>query len=171
MLRMILLFLEKELGRAGMSPCKEATSVSGELFRLDAKAEGEELAIGGWRSRDVSRTRDAPWFAVLLNRRNAPWAFAKGEAFRTIAALELLGALVGLMVLGPEPGRASESVDTLVLTCGTDNRSNNFLLDRMITTRYPLAVVLMDWLPSHMSGTRHCEPDGYRVCKIKKLTT
>jgi len=71
-----------------MSPCRGATNDSGELFRLDAKAEGEEVPIG-WRSRDVSRTRDAPWFAVLLNRRNAPWAFAKGEAFRTIAALEL----------------------------------------------------------------------------------
>ena len=58
------------------------------------------------------------------------------------------------MVLGPEPGRASESVDTLVLTCGTDNRSNSFLLDRMITTKYPLAVVLMEVAAqSHVRNT------------------
>ena len=113
-----------------MWPCRGATFDSGEHFRLDAKAEGEEVAIGGWRSRDVARTREAPWFAVRLNRRNAPWVFGKGEAFRTIAALELLGALVGLMVFGPEPRKVAETVDTLVLTCDTDNRSNSFLLDR-----------------------------------------
>ena len=127
-----------------MSPCRGATGDSGESFRLDAGAAGKEVTIGGWRSRGVDRTRDALWFAVKLNRRNAPLAFARGEAFRTIAALELLGALAGLMVLGPEPGRAANSIDTLVPTCGTDNRSNSFLLDRMITAKFPLAVVLME---------------------------
>ena len=58
------------------------------------------------------------------------------------------------MVLGPEPGRASNSIDTLVLTCGTDNRSNSFLLDRMITTKFPLAVVLMEVAAqSHLRNT------------------
>ena len=30
------------------------------------------------------------------------------------------------------------------LSCGTDNQGNSFLLDRMLTTKYPLAVVLME---------------------------
>ena len=38
-------------------------------------------------------------FAVELTRVNAPWAFARGEPFCTIASLELLGALVGVIVL------------------------------------------------------------------------
>jgi hypothetical protein len=49
---------------------------------------------------------------VSLDRRNAPWAFAKGESFRTIAALELLGALVGLMVLVVGPVAKSVSILT-----------------------------------------------------------
>ena len=153
MLLLILKFLFDELGRSRMSSCRGSTTDLGELFRLDAKAEGEDVAIGGWLSRGVSRTRDAPWFAVRLNRRNAPWAFSRGEAFRTIASLELLGALVGLMVLGPKPELKKELIGTLLMTCGTDNRSNSYLLDRMITTKYPLGVVLMELAAqSHLRG-------------------
>ena len=39
-------------------PCR-AKDV-GEVFRLDAKAEGEEVAIGGWRSIRTKRTEDSP---------------------------------------------------------------------------------------------------------------
>ena len=31
----------------------------GEVFRLDAKAEGENVAIGGWRCREGRPTREA----------------------------------------------------------------------------------------------------------------
>ena len=74
----------------------------GEVFRLDAKAEGDKVVIGGWRCAGASSTKEAAWFAVKLDSRNAPWAFSPGEPFRTIASLELLVVLVGLMVLVPE---------------------------------------------------------------------
>ena len=45
---------------------------------------------------------------------------------------------MGLMVLGPKSELKKELIGTLLMTCGTDNRSNSFLLDRMITTKYPL---------------------------------
>ena len=77
-------------------------------------------------------------------RRNAPWAFARGEAFRTIASLELLGALVGLMVLVPDDLLRAETVGTATFTCGTDNQGNSFVLDKLLTTKYPLGVVLME---------------------------
>ena len=144
MLLLVMQFLETELGRSHMVTCKGGTKDLGELFRLDAKAEGEDVAIGGWLCRGISRTRDAPWFAVRLNRRNAPWAFSRGEAFRTIASLELLGALVSLMVLGPVPAGCESLIGTMSFTCGTDNRSNTYLLDKMMTTKYPLGVVLME---------------------------
>ena len=79
--------------------------------------------------------------AVRLNRRNAPWAFSHGEAFRTIAPLELLGALVGLMVLGLVPRRCESLVGTLMFTCGTDSRSNTYFLEWITTTKYPFGVV------------------------------
>ena len=61
-----------------------------------------------------------------------------------IASFELLGALVGLMVLGPVPRGCGSLVGTTTFTCGTDDRSNTYLLHRMLTTLYPLGLVLME---------------------------
>ena len=77
MILCILKFITAELKRCRMVECPGRVRDVGELFRLDAKAEGEEVAIGGWRSGGNQRTRDAAWFAVRLNRRNAPWAFPR----------------------------------------------------------------------------------------------
>ena len=88
-------------------------------------------------------TKEAEWFAVALNRQNAPWAFARGESFRVIASLELLGILVGVMALIPEHSD-SEQLGLATITCGTDNQGNMFLLDKLLTTKYPLGVVLME---------------------------
>ena len=128
-----------------MATCAQAEVDLGEMFRLDAKAEGDTVALGGWRCRGAANTKNATWFAISLNRRNAPWAFQKGEAFRTIASLELLGVLVGLMVLVPdEELHGAERSGLLRISCGTDNLGNTYLLDRLITTKYPLGVVLME---------------------------
>ena len=102
MIRLILDVLAKELAVGGMTSCAQGDVELGEVLRLDAKAEGETVAIGGWRCRGVTKTKNADWFAVSLNRRNSPWAFQKGEAFRTIASLDLLRVMVRLMVPVPE---------------------------------------------------------------------
>ena len=78
MILLVMKFLTVELRRCRMAECPRRTKDLGEIFRLDAKAEGEEVAIGGWGCLGAKRTEDAPWFAVSLNRRNAPWAFARG---------------------------------------------------------------------------------------------
>ena len=78
MLLLILKHLADELQRGRMAQCRSKSKDLGEVFRLDAKAEGENVAIGGWRCRADRPTREAEWFAVTLNRRNAPWAFARG---------------------------------------------------------------------------------------------
>jgi hypothetical protein len=144
MLLLILKYLADELQLGRMSQCRSKSKELGEVFRLDAKAEGENVAIGGWRCRPGRPTREAEWFAVTLNRRNAPWAFARGEAFRTIASLELLGALVSVMVLLPVAEFDSPTVGLATMTCGTDNQGNSYLLDKLMTTKFPLGVVLME---------------------------
>ena len=59
--------------------------------------------------------------------------------------VELLGVLVGLMVLIPDVvTKGSDHTGTLTLSCGTDNFGNTFLLDRLLTTKYPLGVILME---------------------------
>ena len=146
MLRLLMGFIAEEVGRSRMSRCADRAHDMGEVFRLDAKAEGEEVAIGGWRSEGGRSTREAKWFAVKLNRRNAPWAFARGETFRVIASLELLGMLVGTMVLLPveEFRDRGPTVGLITIGCGTDNRGNAFLLDRLLTTAYPLGILLCE---------------------------
>ena len=144
MIFLILKFLAEEVKRCHMSRCASRTLNLGEVFRLDAKAEGEEVAIGGWRCTDAADTKKATWFAVRLNRRNAPWAFARGEAFRAIASLEFLGVLVGIMVLLPETPASASANGLISFTCGTDNQGNMFLLDKLLTTKYPLGVILME---------------------------
>ena len=58
--------------------------VAREVFRVDAKAEKDLIVIGGWEVGQEGKTEDARWFSMELTRRNAPWAFLKGEPFRNI---------------------------------------------------------------------------------------
>ena len=52
---------------------------------------------------------------------------------------------MGIMVLMPEiEAKGAEHSGLLTLSCGTDNLGNTFLLDRLLTTKYPLGVVLME---------------------------
>ena len=110
---------------------------------MDAKAEGEKVVIGGWHVRGEASTWEAEWFSVTLTRATAPWAFARGEPFRTIASLELLRTLVSLVVLVPEADRRGDASALITMSCSTDNQGNSFLLDRLLTTKYPLGVILM----------------------------
>ena len=81
---------------------------------------------------------------MTLTRATAPWAYARGEPFRTIASLELLGTLVSLVLLVPVEDRRGDASALISLTCSTDNQGNSFLLDKLLTTRYPLGVILME---------------------------
>ena len=148
MLLILSEFLAGQLEGSHMTGCREASKDKGELFRLDAKAEGHEVAIGGWLCSEGRPTKEAPWFAVKLTKKTAPWAFARGEPFRTIASLELLGALVGVMVLLPEQlfDRGIESTGLVTFGCATDNQGNSFLVDRLMTTKYPLGIILVELL-------------------------
>ena len=141
---LIMRYLAAELKGDHMMACEAPAAQLGELFRLDAKAENGLVAIGGWRVPKSGRSKDADWFALELTRATAPWAFARGEPFRTIASLELLGTLVSLVVFVPVTERKGDAAALVSLTCSTDNQGNSFLLDKLLTTRYPLGVVLME---------------------------
>ena len=49
------------------------------------------------------------------------------------------------MVLVPVTERGGEATALVTLTASTDNQGNTFLLDKMLTTKYPLWVVLMEF--------------------------
>ena len=105
-IRLVLRALKDKLSVRRMRDCRLRPRMQGDIFRVDAKAEGNEVAIGGWLSWNGTPPSEAQWFAVRLTKSNAPWAFRKGEPFCTIASLELLAVLVTVMVL-VIPHRAS----------------------------------------------------------------
>eukprot|EP00974_Lingulodinium_polyedra_P114169 11053535-Lingulodinium_polyedra.AAC.1 len=73
-----------ELRRA--HPVLRRRRLAGPVMRVDAKAEGEHIAVGGWRPvRDDSgsiSTLLSPWFSLRLSEEQAPWAFVKGAPSR-----------------------------------------------------------------------------------------
>ena len=48
------------------------------------------------------------------------------------------------MTLMPELDKEHDSVGSISLACGTDNQGNMFLMDKLLTTKFPLGVVLME---------------------------
>ena len=100
-------------------------------------------------------TQQAPWFFVKLNRTNAPWAYARGEPFRTIASLELLGALLGVMLLLPlgDFQRKAGTSGLITVGCATDNQGNPYLVGSLMTTKYPLGIILVELC--HQLALRH----------------
>ena len=123
-----------------MAPCKRGrprNDVTIERFRTDAKAEGELVTVGGYQTFDSSGSPiphdQAKWFFLKLDRRSAPWAFARGEPYRAIASLELLGTMLGLMLL-VEEASVSEEYFSCSLSFGglTDNKGNRYAVAKML---------------------------------------
>ena len=147
MARLILSWLVRrwEANRT-VSTLRRGVSV-GHAFRADAKAadddEGRPMAaIGGWECRGACVTGKARWFSVTLNPQNAPWAFEPKHPKRRIAALELLATLLCVILFDNPGDPAAEG--TLLMSGGTDNQGNGFVVDRLMSTKFPLNIVLME---------------------------
>ena len=114
----------------------------GERYRADAKAEGDRVVLGGWELCGREGTAGCRWFSVGLSRAQIPWAYTRGDPFRSIAALELMATL--LCILAFNPLECHLTGVRISLTAATDNQSNGFLLDKMASTKYPVYLVLME---------------------------
>jgi hypothetical protein len=152
--RFILAHLGERISRRREVHCSRGRPRNGrvvERFRTDAKAEGDLVTVGGYQTYNEDGKpilpKDAKWFLLSLSRVSAPWAFAKGEPFRTIASLELLGSLLGIMLLvdGVDKGthyyKGSLSVGVGGLT---DNSGNRYAVARLLSTRWPLVAFLAE---------------------------
>ena len=71
-------------------PALRFRTASDPAFRVDAKAEGQLIRLGGWRpTRDSAGaldTRLSPWYVVELDEEKAPWAYCRGVPYRMIGA-------------------------------------------------------------------------------------
>ena len=137
----LLRFLADELEGSGrMHAIQHPGADLGDAFRSDAKAEGSTVVVGGWECKGGRRPRDARWFSVALTRSSAPWAFSRGEPYRSIAALELFGTLLSILAFAGDWPEAAKG--RIKLSGATDNLGNTWVLNRLMTTKFPMLVIL-----------------------------
>ena len=138
----VLQWIEARFGPEYWTPVGADLHHAGELFRTDAKAEGDRIVIGGWEVLGAKPTHEARWFSLELTKDDIPWAYTRGDPFRSVASLELLATLVAVLVFGPAPGSLRKGL--LSITGSGDNQSNGFTLDKLCSTKYPLYLALME---------------------------
>ena len=107
-------------------------------FFTDAKAEAGRAWIGGFL--ELVDGCQGPWFSLEVVDSWAPWAFAKGDPGKVIAALELLATLVGVRLWVPD-GDAKKT-SRVAIRGYTDNQSNESLLRKAMTTKFPSTLIL-----------------------------
>lgn len=149
---MVLSWLRDRLRERRSRSCLLKSLPMGEAIRVDAKAEGDTISIGGWRpvvdEEGRPDTRRSPWFSLELTRETAPWAFIKGEPNRVVSALELLATLFGMLVLDPAPGGergfVRKGAVILRLTSWTDSAVSASVVARHSTMSFPLCCINME---------------------------
>jgi hypothetical protein len=115
----------------------------GEWFRSDAKAENGRAVIGGWECANDTPPGRARWFALDIEAEWAPWVFAKGnDPKRVIASLELLGTVLCLIAFGDRI--EADTLGTMAITGSTDNLGNSYVLQKMMSTKWPLTILLLE---------------------------
>ena len=107
------------------------------------------MVLGGYQTRDglgrEIKPEHAKWFKVDLDRKNAAWAFAKGEPFKAIASLELLSTMLGVILL-LDFAEDPELRNGCAISVGglTDNRGNKFAVAKLLTTKWPLSAFVAE---------------------------
>ena len=118
------------------------------MKRVDAKAEGNMVAIGGWRPTHGAGGKVSPhfspWFVVELSQGTAPWAYEKGLPYKTISSLELLATTLSLVVFGPSILPRDQVDATVAVTGFTDSQVSANVVVRGISTSYSLCCVAME---------------------------
>ena len=142
--RLALVWMKKRiLEGSALQRVPDAKTNAGEWFRSDAKAEDGKAFVGGWECANGTRPAEARWFAVEIKKEWAPWAFAKmNDPKRTIASLELLGTLLCLKIFGREAMKGH--LGTIGMTGSTDNQGNSYAAQKLLSTKWPLTVVLLE---------------------------
>ena len=137
---LIFKFLATALSGTGrLMAAGKPLAMEKELFRTDAKAEGNEVWIAGW-ALESEDTKQCRWFAEKLDHVSAPWVYMAGESYRQIASLELLATLAAVTLFGVPSGETCG----FLCSASTDNRGNSNLVARLLTTKFPLCVLLME---------------------------
>jgi hypothetical protein len=140
----LLLWIADEVEKNPLVTLRHLKPVGlGRFFKADAKAEGMEVCVGGFEAVPGLPLDQCRWFSVTLTPETTPWAFIKeGEAYRTIATLELFSTLLCvLLFVEPQPVCLSS---TLFFTGVTDNQGNVAMVTKAATSKFPLYIVHLE---------------------------
>jgi hypothetical protein len=112
------------------------------IFRADAMASEVRVGIGGWEEEQGRPAQQSPWFAEEVTEEDAPWLFREGigQAFRKIAALEMIATTACVRLFGNSEGHQGK---TIKMVGETDNKGNSHVIAKLLTTKFPLCAVLM----------------------------
>ena len=139
MLRTLLFFLHERLAAGDSLQDPPIQQQSGEHdieFFTDAKATENEAWIGGFLQDRDGNIKE--WFSENW----AEWLFVKNDWKRIIASLELLATLVAVRLWTGNNGTKSNGV--CWVKAGTDNQSNTYAVSKMMSTKYPLTLLVME---------------------------
>lgn len=143
-LQFLLKWVRDRLSEKRMVQLAPVIRESSIVFMADAKAEGELVVVGGFQLPDDGNLKKARWFSYRLCPRIAPWAFCKkGQAFRVISSLELFASLLCVMLFNPDESHGAEVV--VQMRGVTDNKSNEALVIKNMTTKFPAYLVLLEF--------------------------
>ena len=109
-------------------------------FWTDAKATDEKAWIGGWLEENEN-LKECRWFSQEVTPELAPWIGARGgNPKRMIAALEFLATIVALKLWLKE----ELTEVTILAEAFTDNRGNDFILKKGLSTKFPITLMVME---------------------------
>lgn len=157
---MAIAWLKRALQRRRAVGSREVRSSEGIIFKTDACADRltGSLGIGGWRCAGGVSMKEARWFSMTLTKADLPWAFSKEEdPQRVIAALEVLGSVLTVKYFTSDPrcdgGRSSRRPTSARYRISglTDNKGNEQMTSKMLTTPYPSCAILME-LAAQLEG-------------------
>ena len=136
---LVLKFLSKQLDNSSflysaLRPLKFPT----EVFRTDAKCADHYVVLGG------VELGSGRWFSLRLTKEETPFLFkSTGESQWASAPAELLATLAALVAFGFLNDESRRSQLEVSFVAGTDNKSNEALLLKASTTRWPLQLINM----------------------------
>ena len=116
---------------------------------MDAQASDGRAGVGGWLLAEGPDGRPDPghssWLSEEIKPEVFPWVFKReGKAARVIATLEALAMLLAVRAFFPK-GQADRRRKFAVIPSYTDNRGNGSLLNKLMSSKYPLSALLMEF--------------------------
>ena len=116
-----------------------------EAFRTDAKCENGRIVLAGWSTENgVENLKLARWFSLEIFPEQLPMLFKEDGASQWCStAAELLASYAASFAFGHlEKGGRSKNL-RMAITGGTDNKSNQALQEKNMSTKWPLLAVHM----------------------------